>query len=198
MSRPGLAALLMVAAFPLVVSAQIVPRRPAPGQPPVTRRDTLTRRDSLNRRGLARDTTQKKDSALVNWTAADQTMQDLLNRRGYMVTRYEGDTVTFDAKRRAMRIVAGSKKQAAVQRGTQTVVTDTSIVYDETTKNATARGNIVLSDPSSGNADVHAIGTVTYNLAERSARITNPRFPIEMGETWYVTAHVGKMVAGAP
>lgn len=197
MRHAVVAVLVFLAATPLDVRAQIVPRRPAPAQQPLTRRDSLARRDSLNRRGPGRDTTNA-DSAVVKWTPPDTVMQGLLNAKGYTVTRYEGNTVTFDAKRKALHIQAGgTKKQAAVQRGTQLVVTDTSIVYDEPTKNATIHGlQIVLSDPSSGNADVHATGTVTYNLAERSARITNPSFPIEMGETWYVHALIGKFVAG--
>ena len=197
MSRLVVAVLLLLAATSLEARAQIVPRR-QPVQPPVTRRDTVTRRDSLGRR-IPGDTT-RADSALVKWTPPDTTMQELLNRPGYTITRYEGDQVTFDAKRKALLIVSGgTKKQAAVQRGTQTVVTDTSIVYEESTKNATIHGSeIVLSDPSSGNADVHATGKVTYNLAQRSATITNPSFPIQMGETWYVHAMVGKFVAGAP
>ena len=197
--RAVVVALLAIAAAPLGVRAQVVPRRPTPPTQP-QRRDTLARRDSLNRRGLPGSDTTRADSALVKWTPPDSIMQELLNRKGYTVTRYEGDTVTFDAKNRALRIVTGrTKPQAAVQRGTQLVVTDTSIVYEEGTKNATIVGSaIVLSDPSSGNADVHSKGTVTYNLEERSARITNARFPVSMGADWFVTVNQGKFVAGPP
>src|SRR5436190_17589142 len=142
MNRRGvIVALLAIAASPLVIRAQIIPRRPTPATQS-QRRDSLSRRDSLNRRSGPGTDTTRADSALMKWTSPDTVMQALLNRQGYTVTRYEGDTVTFDAKNRALRIVTGAKKkQAAVQRGTQLVVTDTSIIYEEGTKNATIVGS---------------------------------------------------------
>ena len=191
-------ALALVILLPGVLAAQVTPRRPARPDT-TTRRDTLARGDTLPRRAgeaarAGRDTTPR-DSVLVRWAEPDSVMQSLMSRPGYTVTRFQGITSVFDATNHAFEIVAGDSVRAAVQRGDQTVVTDSLIIYDEGSKVATVRGaRIVVSDPSSGQADIVSSGTITYNLATGSAFITNPRFPVENGETWYVQVDRARMV----
>ena len=168
---------------PTLLGAQI----PVPGRmrmQPQVRRDTT-----------ARDTTQR-DSLKVRFSEPDSVMSALMNQRGYTVTRYEGKRVTFDATNRAFRIDAGPARTAVVQRGPQTVIADSSITYEQSTKVVSALGNVILSDPTSGQEDIKSCCMVTYNLAERSALIRNPKFAINNGQMWFLTAKTSKVVGG--
>src|SRR5437773_5379381 len=154
-----------------------IPRLPRPTQQQPQRRDT-TRRD-----------TTAADSALaarLRMSPPDSIMQALLRRTGYTVTRYEGDTVTFDAENERLRILAGASKRSIVQRGdSQTVVADTGVYFNQRTKVATAIGNFIMHDPGSGQADVYGRGRLAYSLNERAASITNPSFTSNVsGEHW--------------
>jgi hypothetical protein len=164
--------------------AQRLPR-PTVQQP---RRDT-TRRD-----------TTAADSALaarLRLSPPDSVIAALLRKPGYNVTRYEGERVTFDAKNELFQILAGASKRAIVQRGdSQTVFADTGVFFNQRTKVATATGNIVLHDPTSGQADVIGRGRLEYSLNERSATITNPRFTANMGNEWQIQALKGKTILG--
>lgn len=166
------------------------------GPPIRARPDTgPTRSDSA--RALA--DSAARDSALVKWSSPDSTMASLMKRPGYTVTRYQATTVSFNAITDAIALRFGSSdKQVAVQRGSQVVVADTSITYNERTKEADVRGKrIVVSDPTSGQADVVGSGQLTYSLADRSGHITNPTFSIVNGtERWFIRADVGKPVLG--
>ena len=187
-----LAGLLLVLALPAIARAQR-PRTPGRGRVPTTRRapsDTGQR---------APGDTTKKDSTLYQWAAPDSVMQALMSRPGYTVTRYEGRQVTFDAVQRATEIIAQAAKAAAVKRGSQVIVSDSTIAYSEKTKIVDVQakkvgGRIVLSDSTSGQADIVGHGFLTYNLARRTARITNPVFSVENGNRWYVNADVGQYV----
>src|SRR5438105_513283 len=99
--------------------AQIIPRlpisRPTPQQQPV-QRDTL------------------HDSLRVKWPAPDSIMQSLMNRPGYSVTRYQGDTAFFNATTRSLDIVPAAKKRVAVDRDSQVIVSDSGIYYAEATR----------------------------------------------------------------
>jgi hypothetical protein len=157
------------------------PLRPAN---PSARRDTArSQTDTLRAPG---------DSARlqVEWPEPDSVMQDLLSRRGYAITRYKADTVTFDAQTRTLSLDGRSGGVAAVQRDSTLVVADTGIIYSERTGEAVARGNLVFRDPSRNAADVTARGPATYNLREGSARLFGGRTAIESGETWFVSADI--------
>jgi hypothetical protein len=179
-------ALLMGLAPAIAVRAQ-VPRLPRPQiQQP--------RRDSTHK-----DTTVA-DSALtakLRLTPPDSITQALLKRPGYTVTRYEGDRVTFDAENDRLQILSPDSKRALVQRGdSQTVFADTGIYYNQRTKVATAIGNFIMHDPSSGQADVFGRGRLEYSLNERSASITNPSFQANEGAIWEIRALKGKAILG--
>ncbi len=117
-------------------------------------------------------------------------MEELLRREGYNVTRYQADTVTFNAQTRTLSLDGRASRVAAVQRDSQLVVADTGIIYSERTGEAVARGNLVFRDPNRSAADVIARGPATYNLREGSARVYGGRTSVESGETWFVSADI--------
>ncbi len=160
-----------------------VPRPGVPRQPPAARDTLRSERDTTR---AARDTTAPR----VRWAEPDSVMQALLRREGYTVTRYQADTVSFDARTRTLSLDARRGGVAAVQRDSQLVVADTGIIYSERTGEAVARGNLVFRDPSRNAADVTARGPATYNLRERSARVFGGRTAVQSGETWFVSADI--------
>ena len=151
------------------------------------------RRDTTKRDTTAADSAR---AAQLKLSQPDSIMQALLRRRGYTVTRYEGDRVTFDAQNDLFQILGAQSKRAIVQRGdSQTVYADTGVFFNQRTKVATAVGeNIVMHDPTSGQADVVGRGRLEYSLSERSATISNPRFTANTGELWQISALRGKAI----
>jgi len=187
-----LGALVFVLALAPVatLSAQIRPPRPQI-QPRREVRDT-THRDSA---AVAADSAM---AARLRLSPPDSITQALLRRPGYTVTRYEGDTVTFDAKNDMFRILSAVSKRAIVQRGdSQTVFADTGVFFNQRTKVATAIGQtIIMHDPTSGQADVVGRGRLEYSLNEHAATITNPQFTANTGEIWVISAQKGKAILG--
>jgi hypothetical protein len=158
-------------------------RRPGlPRVNPARARDTLLARPD----SAARDTTAPR----VRWAEPDSVMQELLGRQGYRVTRYQADTVTFNAQTRTLGLDARRGGVAAVQRDSQLLVADTAIVYSERTGEAVAHGNLLFRDPSRNAADVTARGPATYNLREGSARVYGGRTAFQSGETWFVSTDI--------
>lgn len=136
-------------------------------------------------------------AARLRLSPPDSITQALMRRPGYNTTRYEGQRVTFDAQNDLFQILAGTSGRALVQRGdSQTVFADTGIYFDQRTKVATATGNIVLHDPTSGQADVVGRGRLQYSLNQRSATITNPIFAANVGQMWEIRALKGKSIFG--
>ena len=197
MSRPAARlALLALLALPSLARGQV--RKPRPAQPaaPVVR-DTARGRPGVPATGapqtradsLARDTT-------LQWTATDSTLEALLTRPGYIITRYEGDVVTFDALSKAFAIAAASAHKAQVEREGQRVVTDSSIIYADRTRSVNVNGNFRIS-PGSGQPPIAGVGQAQYNLSERSGRLTNATVTVEeSGQAWYIRSEIGKTALG--
>ena len=178
---------MVLALAPVMLLPAQIPRLPRPTMQP-QRRDT-TKRDTTAADSLL--------AARLKLSAPDSIMQALLRRTGYTVTRYEGDTVKFDAQNDRLQILAGESKRSIVQRGdSQTVVADTGVYYNQHTKVATAIGNFIMHDPTSGQADVFGRGRLEYSLSERAATITNPSFQANTGELWEIRARKGKAILG--
>ena len=181
----GLALLMGLA--PVIAARAQVPRLPRPQIQP-QRRDT-TKKD-----------TTAADSAVtarLRLTPPDSITQALMNRNGYTVTRYEGDIVNFDKENDRLQIRSPDTRRALVQRGdSQTVFADTAIYFNQRTKVATAIGNFIMHNPSSGQADVFGRGRLEYSLNERAATITNPSFTANTGEMWVISASKGKAILG--
>jgi hypothetical protein len=123
----------------------------------------------------------------VEWAEQDSVMRELMERAGYAVTRYQGNRVIFDAKRKEI-IVLGD---AAVGRDQTTLIADT-IRYSDSLKIVRAHGDtIVLRDPSQ-TADLVATGRLIYNVAARVGSGTGIATSVQSGEIWFVEGpHTG-------
>jgi lipopolysaccharide assembly outer membrane protein LptD (OstA) len=164
-------AVLSCAAAVRSAGAQIIPKLPSGRLTPVqpSQRDTL------------------HDSLRVKWPTPDSVARSLLSKPGYSITRYKGDTAYFDATNRALDLLAAKNHRVAVDRDSQTVVSDSGIYYRAATRHVTTGGHYVLSNPSSGQADiVGGPGAVDYNFSERSIRVTRARLPVNNGAMWYM------------
>jgi hypothetical protein len=167
---------LLLLALPGVAVAQV---RPEPPRRPPAVRDSAT-----------------ADTA-VTWLPPDSVMRALLEKPGYTVTRYEGETVTFDALVKSFAIAADSTRRAQVEREGQRVVTDSVIVYDDRTRRVNVSGRFEIV-PGGGQAPIAGIGTAQYDLAERSGRGTNASVtaPDESGQQWYIRSEIYKTALG--
>jgi hypothetical protein len=181
--RIALALLLM----PALAGAQRQPPRPVPqpGQP--------------TRAPLATADTTKRDS-LARFSAPDSVMQALLKKPGYSVTRYEGETVTFDNDSKALAIAAAAARRAIVERDSQRVVTDSTIGYDQRTNRAsvssTSRGKYEIT-LGQGQAPIQGSGTGGYDLGQQSGRLTNVRLTAdEGGERWFIQSEISTVMKG--
>ncbi len=173
---------LLLAASAGAASAQIIPRPNRPGglQPvkggPV---DTL------------------KDSLRVKWPVPDSAAQILLAKPGYSITRYIGDTAHLnnDSLHRTLNLLASKKHRAVVQRDSATVVSDSGIFYAQATKMVTTFGHYVVSNPSSGQADITGgPGQLVYSIEDKSIRITNASLPVNNGVEWYIRLGTARVI----
>ncbi len=208
----------MVVALLIIITGASAAQDPVRRPTPVTaadsaRRDSLVRdslaRDSLARdtvgldsialrnralESLVRDTTDTTQRELVKWAPADSVFQELLQRKGYAITRYQGDTVTFFAS--SKRIALGGAP-AAVQQGEALIVGE-DIVFDDSTGIITVRrgagGPVVLRDPAQGK-DIVA-NTIQYNIKTTEGIVLDisTSTAIQGGEEWYVTAQRAAIV----
>ena len=143
-----------------------------------------------------RDTT--KDSTRFKWAAPDSVMRSsCCARRGYSVTRYQSDTAYFNAADpRSSTCSRRTSAATAVQRDSQTVVSDSGIYYTQATRHITTGGNYVIT-PGSGQADIVSTrpGRVDYVDGRTIVHaITNARLPVNNGETWYIDVALARVI----
>ena len=156
---------------------------------PVVRADTL-RKDSVGRRGesIGRgglDSAKKKID--VQWAAPDSVTSRLLDKPGYAQTRYQGNRVIFKALEHTMYLVG---KRAAVQRDSAMLVGDT-ILFNDSTNLVIARGDtLLLRDPSQGQDDIIALGSIRYDMNNRRGVVRNVTTSVESGQRWIVHGRV--------
>jgi hypothetical protein len=163
----------------LAVAAALVPTLAAAQVP----------RDSTPRDTTARDS--------LRLSPPDSIAAALLSKPGYTATRYEGDVVTFDALTKAMAILAAATRAAIVEREGQRVVTDSLILYSDRTRSVNVRGRRFEIVPGGGQAPISGTGTASYNLAERSGRLTNATLTVEeTGQRWFIESAIAKTVLG--
>jgi lipopolysaccharide assembly outer membrane protein LptD (OstA) len=114
-------------------------------------------------------------------------MSDLLTRRGFSVTRYQGKNVIFKALEHTMNLVG---KRAAVQRDSATLVGDT-IQFNDSTNIVIARGDtLLLRDPSQGQDDILALGSIRYDVNNRRGVVRDVTTSVESGQRWIVHGNV--------
>ena len=133
------------------------------------------------------DTIRRDTTRLVEWAEPDSVMAELLARAGYIATKYQGERVIFDAKRKEI-IVLGN---AAVGREQTTLIADT-VRYNDSLKIVRASGDtIVLRDPSQ-TADLVATGRLIYDVASKQGSGTGIATSVQSGEIWFVEGpHTG-------
>lgn len=206
MRLPCRAPLLAALAMGLLLAC---PERLEGQRPPPPVRSAQARADSIARaRAAAGDTARPRtapdalreheqvgrgalDSAKarmeVKWAAPDSVMNELLNRRGYSVTRYQGENVVFRATERTMNLLG---KHSAVQRDSALLVGDT-IQYNDSTNVVVARGDtLLLRDPSQGPDDIIALGSIRYDVNNRRGVVRNVTTAVESGQRWVVHGNV--------
>jgi LptD protein len=138
------------------------------------------------RPGVGRDSL-RSDSTIMKWASPDSAMQALLTRQGYVVTKYQGEKASFDPGTRVLDLTAPKGGKAAVQRASQTFVSDSGIFYDDSTRRAFLGGNYAVSDPASGQADVIGNGLAEYDIVKRFARVPHGRFAANLGDMWFLS-----------
>lgn len=191
MSRMGWAMLLGIA---LVGSATpALAQRPAPPQMP--RPATPAERASRDSARAPGDSAAK-DSLPIRWFDADSVMKALMARDGYLLTRYQADTVSFDARRGGVELRAGTLKNAGLERSPRLIVSDSVIRYDSTGMvdvRSKLDGLIVMRDSGSTQLETRSSGQAEYNLRERSGRATNTKFQYN---EWFVALDVSSVQLG--
>lgn len=183
----GVALLALVAGLAQGVAAQVPagqpggvrpdPRRPAPRAAP-TRESLPPGADST-----------RKDTALVHWLPPDSVANALMDRTGYVVVRYQADSVNFEARDRTIALVGRPAERAVVQRDPTTIAADT-IRYSDSTNKAIALGPAIVVRET-GRDDINASGRTTYDITAKQGIGTNIRTVEQSGERWVVSAHVG-------
>ena len=157
--------------------------RHAPPWRQLTKRPLRRRGESIGRGGL--DSAKKKID--VQWTAPDSVMSRLLEKPGYAQTRYQGNRVIFKALEHTMYLVG---KRAAVQRDSAMLVGDT-ILFNDSTNLVIARGDtLLLRDPSQGQDDIIALGSIRYDMNNRRGVVRNVTTSVESGQRWIVHGRV--------
>ena len=163
-----------------------VPTRPDS----IARRESIARSDSIARadsvaRALdpllaRRDTVRRQRS--IGWNVPDSVMAALLGRTGYSVTRYQGNSVLFQATQREMYL----RGKAQVSRDSAVLVGDT-ITFNDSTQIIEARGDtVVLRDPSRGPDDVIGRELLRYDVKAREGLARGVSTAVESGERWIV------------
>ncbi|MFN8574618.1 MAG: putative LPS assembly protein LptD, partial [Gemmatimonadaceae bacterium] len=135
---------------------------------------------ALGRRKPGDTTTVKRT---VTWTQPDSVMMDLLSRRGFAVTRYEGKHVEFRTKEHLIYLKG---KPSQVERDSATLVGDT-IRFNDSTKVVIATGDtLLLRDPAQGQDDIEALGLLQYDVDARRGIVRNVTTTVESGQRWVV------------
>lgn len=188
--RRAWAATMLLLALPAVVPAQGIPVRGG------------VRRVVSDTGRAGADSTARDTLGTVHWAPPDSVMRALMNQKGYTITRYEGGVLSFDAVTQALKIAAQHDSSAVVQRGDQTVITDSTIQYNSQARvvtvvsRDTAGAGYVIA-PGGGQAPIAGRTTATYNLTERSGRINDASVAVNnSGNTWFVKPRIVKVEAG--
>ena len=170
----------------------------AMAQPPVSQpppRGQVLSLDSLRAR---RDTTRRDTTEIVRWAEPDSVMRALMARAGYVITRYQAKTVTFNAATREIDLAGNTKTPAAVERDGGTTVGMTINYNDSLHLIRISPGPdrpAILRDPARNAADVIATGVIEYDIRAREARVREVCTQLESGEIYAVCSDVAIMLS---
>jgi hypothetical protein len=145
---------------------------PAPPGNAVTGQDTVP--------GAAADTTTAAREAAA---ASDTILQALKRLPGFIAMEYRGDSASFNAEQRVLRLFGASE---VVREGDKLTAEDT-IVYREATRLVEAYGNPAMT----GQAQTITGNVMFYDLATRRATVRGARTQVaEAGANWFVRGDV--------
>ena len=164
------------------LGSSIAAQVPSPRPDSIARRDSLVRADSILRadslRRIGADTLPKKRE--IKWDQADSVMANLLNRPGFSVTRYQGESVLFEVEKKEMYL----RGKAQVSRDSATLLGDT-ITFNDSTQIVEARGDtVLLRDPARGPDDVIGRRQLRYDVGAREGLVREVTTAMESGERW--------------
>lgn len=171
------AAILIGAAVSGVSEARaqggVVPtRRPAPDTTKRTAADSV-----------------KRDSLAV--APPDSAERALLARKGFIATRYQGDSVKFNADSGVLSLFG---RPAIVVKDKMRAV-GTTITYDQNKQLINVAGNpAMVRDPSRPD-DIIAFEPIKYQLAEHHGTAGKIRTKATEGSVWYISAEKGGFVS---
>lgn len=151
------------------------------------------RRERARRDSAALDSARK---TLVTWEEPDSVAEALMQREGYQVTRYQGQGAMYNAQSHALTLHGNEEHERAAVNQDQTLVVGDTIVYQDSSRIVTARGDTVtIRDPTRNQDDIVSIGQVTYDVTTHEAITTNVRtvFP-SGGNRWIIGADAGAYV----
>ena len=127
-----------------------------------------------------------RTTPLVEWPAPDSIVQALMDREGYVATRYCADTVAFDPRNGTLRLIG----HAAIEREGTVLVGD-SILFSDSTRTLyafAAPGRVVrLRDLAQ--ADDIVAERIQYDIDRRTGIVLNVRTSVISGERWFLRAH---------
>jgi hypothetical protein len=185
--RRVLAVLLLTGSLGARASAQ-QPTPPAPGPGP-SPRPGVVRADTGKNGRAGRDSSGKRIKVdLIKWEETDSTMDALLKRANFSVTKYQGDKVTFDANKRDLTLQG---KPAGVLR-VRTLLVGSQVIYNDSTQLVTAKGDtVVLRDPDQSAEDlVVKGGGLRYDIAEARGVAQGLETTVDnKGASWIVYGH---------
>ncbi|MDQ8154468.1 MAG: putative LPS assembly protein LptD, partial [Gemmatimonadota bacterium] len=181
-------ALCLVAVSAVSLLAQLPGMPTGRGLPGSSKRQQAQPPRQTQNRPAAVDTT-KGDTAVVHWVPPDSVAAALMDRKGYLVVRYQADSVDFRAADRTITLIGRTGERAVVEREPTLIAADT-IRYSDSTNKALALGPAIIVREK-GRDDVNASGQTTYDIAAKQGIGTNIRTVENSGERWVVSAHVG-------
>ncbi|MEP6493827.1 MAG: putative LPS assembly protein LptD, partial [bacterium] len=138
-----------------------------------------------------------RDSTRVKWPTPDSVAQLLLAKKGYSITRYQGDTAFFSANdtNRVIDLLASKNRRAIVDRDSQVIVSDSGVYYTEKTRHVVTGGHyVMIPPPSSGQANVNGVGRMDYDAPNKTLRVNGARLPVNNGEMWYMQMKTAELV----
>ena len=179
-----LAAVALLGLIPRTVSAQQEVAGPDTAVAPGSACRFPIRADTAAADSAAADSA--RTIPLVEWPRPDSIVQALMDREGYVATRYCADTVAFDPRGGMLRLIGN----AAIEREGTVLVGD-SILFSDSTRTlyAFAAPGRVVRLRDAAQADDILAERIQYDIDRRTGIVLNVRTSVVSGERWFLRAH---------